>query len=47
METVQVLQSFENNLLIRMPHGDTGTVSVYVFADSSGEEIIEEMEISY
>lgn len=47
METLQILQPFEKNLLISMPHGDTGAVSIYVFADSNGNELLEEMEIPY
>lgn len=47
METIQVLSPFEKNLVIRMPSGDTGTISIYVFADSDGNEVLEEMEISY
>lgn len=47
METIQILQPFEKNLLIHRPLGDTGTVSIYVFADSNGDELLEEMEISY
>lgn len=46
-ETIQILQPFEKNLLISMPHGDTGTVSIYVFADANGNDLLEEMEIPY
>lgn len=47
METIQVLQPFKKNLLIHRPSGDTGAVSIYVFADSDGKEMLEEMEIPY
>ena len=30
-----------------MSSKDTGSVSIYVFADADGREILEEMEISY
>lgn len=47
METIQILQPFEKNLLISMPHGDSGMVSIYVFADPEGKDMLEELEISY
>lgn len=47
IETVQVLQPFEQNLVLQVPKGATGTVVVYVFADSEGETVLEQREFSY
>ncbi|MCI8922503.1 MAG: hypothetical protein HFI45_00640 [Lachnospiraceae bacterium] len=46
-EEIQVLEPFDNNLVVEMSSKDTGSVSIYVFADADGREILEEMEISY
>lgn len=47
VETIQMLQPFEKNLFLQIPEGETGTVVVYVFADSKGETVIEQREFSY
>lgn len=47
VETIQLLQPFEKNLVLQIPEGETGTVVVYVFADSKGETVLEQREFSY
>lgn len=47
VETIQMLHPFEKNLFLQIPEGETGTVVVYVFADSKGETVIEQREFSY
>lgn len=47
VETIQILQPFEKNLVLQIPEGETGTVVVYVFADSKGETVLEQREFSY
>lgn len=46
-ETVQVLKPFEKNKVLKIPKGETGSVVMYVFADSKGEDVIEELEILF
>ena len=47
METIQVLSPFERNIVVKISPGETGAIIIYVFADSNGNEILEEMEIPY
>ena len=47
IETVQVLQPFEKNMVLEVPAGETGTVVIYTFADAQGKEMLEELEISF
>lgn len=44
---VQVLEPLEENLVVRIPKGKTGTVVVYVFADAKGENLVEQREFAY
>lgn len=46
-EAVQVLKPFEKNKVLQIPEGETGSVVVYVFADSKGEDMLEELEILF
>lgn len=46
-ETVQVLKPFEENKVLQIPGGETGSVVVYVFADSKGGDVLEELEILF
>lgn len=47
MEEIQVLKPFEKNMVLQIPEGETGSVVVYIFADSKGESILEKREFSY
>lgn len=47
MEEIQVLKPFEKNMVLQIPKGETGSVVVYIFADSKGESILEKREFSY
>ncbi len=47
VESVQIVEPFEKNLVLQIPEGETGTVVVYVFADATGENIVEQREFAY
>lgn len=47
VETVQILQLLETNIVISVENSENGIVGLYVFEDAEGKNLIENMEVSY
>lgn len=47
METIQVLESFNESVVLNVADNETGEIYVYIFADESGDKILEEVTIKY
>lgn len=45
MEVIQLLKPFEEKEILNVPNGETGEIYIHIFADESGNELLEKSSI--